>query len=535
MSSTQRFTKKTIRTKWVQQWCSEFLAKLDSFQDKDSLEKYCKQSKEDLIEQCQAKSKERAKQSKKPLDENSWRNSVANYVSQIRKAIETWQSWKIEHKELELTESNSYPQQTKTGVIQQHLSLLYMNLPSDFHKQRLQPTQQKKQEQRRNLQSINCVDEYQNAIEKLIESRDYLELTVGLIAATGRRPSEILKTAEFTQKGQFEVYFSGQLKAKEQTGTYPTFTLVESAKVVDGHLRLQRMPEIKQLRKKTLAKIDSGRNSTINSKVVEHFSPLINPPYGEEILSAKNLRASYAAIAIYLFCPYKQSTNQFITERLGHTSDSTATSYEDYQITDSEGKPLTRGVWLERVNEQMSESKQMITNARLRITKHSKEVFDDQEFLTYADLASRVEELIRLAKIGKQFENGELVKEVIKVEERIVEVAVETSSTEKKKPDFSQLSDEQLFGSNAPYTATEKLRRAVAAIKLLNEGKDKSQMWAINISTLKSLTNTRTQAIQAYLDSDEGRLQVKDYNQFHELGYHHNRGRGKITEVLTLI
>ena len=539
MPSTDRFTNKTIRTKWVRQWCNEFLAQLIKFQDKQQLETYCLEKKEEFISQCQEKSAARAKQRNQPLNENSWRNAAATNLTGIRKAIEAWASWMVDHDQLQLNDLNSYPQQTKDGIVHQHLALLYMNFDTEFHKQRTEPLQAKKQQQRRNLEPINCIDQYQATIEKLLDSTDYRELTVGLIAATGRRPSEILKTAHFTQKAQFEINFTGQLKAKEQTGTYPTFTLVESAQVVDGLLRLRRMPEIKELKKKTLAEIDSGRNSTVNSKVVEHFSPLINPPYGESTLSAKNLRASYASIAIYLFCPWKQSTNQFITERLGHTSDSTATNYEDYQVVDKTGKPLTRGAWVEKISEQIKESKQIVQNVRLRITKSARETFDDQDLLPYPDLTSRVEELVRLAKIGKQFEEGKLVKEVVKVVEKIVEVPTPeiTRDNGKSHPptDFTQMTNAELFGSKVPYSAQEKLTRAVKAIKEYNEAQvEKKDKWAINTSVLKQLTNTRTQAIERFLKSDEGRLQVDDYNQMWGLGYHHNRGKGKITEVLTL-
>ena len=540
MSNLQRFTKDTIRTKWVREWCINFLSPLIDFDNKEQLENYCKEKKDEFITLCQEQSTKRAKERKEAVDENSWRNSAASNMTGIRKAIEAWQCWAVENLKLELTGANSYPQQTKRGVVNQHLALLYMNFDSGFHKQRLEPSQVKKQQQRRYLEPINCIDEYQETIEKLLKSSDYRELTIGLIAATGRRPSEILKTAHFTQKAQFEINFSGQLKAKGETQTYPTFTLIESAQVVDGLLRLRRMPEIKELKRKTLAQIDSGRNSTVNSKVVEYFAPLIKPPFGEIQLSAKNLRASYAAISIYLFCPWEQSTNQFITERLGHANDSTATYYEDYQVVDNKGKPLTHGAWLERIGEEMSPTKQCVQNVRLRITQSAREKLDDKDFLPYPDVTSRFEELVRLAEIGKQFEEGKLVNEVVKVVEKIVEIPIKDSAevdgkTSLKAQNFTHLSNAELLGSHTPYSASEKLKRAVEAIKTYNEGQpEKKNKWAINTTVLKQLTNCRTQAIEKFLKSDEGRLLVKDYNSRFEFGYHQNRGKGKITDVLKL-
>jgi hypothetical protein len=66
-----------------------------------------------------------------------------------------------------------------------------MNYPPEFDAARKKPTEDRKNEQRRNLSPINCIDKYVETIEKLLDSYDYRELAVGLIAATGRRMSEI--------------------------------------------------------------------------------------------------------------------------------------------------------------------------------------------------------------------------------------------------------------------------------------------------------------------------------------------------------
>ena len=310
----KKYVDKTVRTVWLQKWTSDLLGKLDgkfgvSYEE---MKEFCYLCKEDYVREIKKHSLQRAHKQGKELSETSWMNSAANNLSQVRNAIKLWQ------KDITLDEKNSYDQQTKGGLIRQHLALLVMNFSSDFHEQRRQPTEDKKQEQRRNLVSIKNVDLYQSVISELLESREWREVAVGLIGATGRRCTEILKTGEFKQVGQFEVEFCGQLKGKgEERKPYVTFTLVESSKVCDGLFRLRRMAEIKELKRKTLASIDSGCNTTINRVVVEKFSPIIDPPVGESQLSTKNLRASYAAIAIYLFCRWSQEPSQFITEKVG--------------------------------------------------------------------------------------------------------------------------------------------------------------------------------------------------------------------------
>ncbi|NEP01365.1 MAG: hypothetical protein F6K58_22460 [Symploca sp. SIO2E9] len=548
-SKLAKIANERVRTAWVKKWTATFLEGLQDLDNKEQIENYCLEQKTNFDSEVQKLSLERAKNQGKVVSATSWKNAAATHMSQIRNALKEWQ------KTIELTPGVSYPQQTKEGIVQQHFALLYMKYDHEFHEERKQPTEDKKNEQRRNLSPIKHLDKYQQTIELLLDSWDYRELAVGLIAATGRRMSEILSTGNFNQIGQFEADFEGQLKAKGEERKYSAFTLVESAKVVDGVLRLRRMHEIKEMKHWNLAEIDSGKNSTVNSQVKKYFGELIEPPHGEKDLSSKNLRAAYAAIAIYLFCPSNHSESLFIKERLGHASDATASNYEDYQVVDVNGSPLIRGAWVNRTGEEMSKPKQVMTNTRLRITVAAKEIIEDQEFLPYPDQLSRVEELIRLAKIGKQFEEGKLVNEVVKVVEveKPVEVVKEVvSGTEKPsqtvqevkqivevKPvdeadRFEEMGNEELRGCQAPGSALEKIRRSVRAIKAFNEIQpEKKARWAINVSTLEQLSGCHSKAVREYLDSDEGRLQVHDYNARHEFGFQQNRGKGSIKGVVT--
>ena len=563
-----------VRTAWVKKWTEQFLKGLQDLQGKDEIEAYCLEQKTAFETEVKRLSEEKAKKQGKEISETSWMNAAATHMSQIRNAIKEWQGTR------DLNDSNSYPQQTKNGIVQQHYALLYMNYSRDMHDARKKPTEERKNEQRRNLSPINCVDKYLGTIERLLGSPDYRELATGLIAATGRRISEILSTASFTQIGQFEANFRGQLKAKGQTGEYPAFTIVESSRVVDGILRLRRLAQIKEMKNWNLAEIDSGKNNTVNRYVKQHFAELIDPPSGETELSSKNLRAAYAAIAIYLFCPGNHSESLFIKERLGHTSDATASNYEDYQVVDMNGKQLPRGAWVERIKEDMGKPMLVETNTRLRMTLAAKEIINDQEFLLYPDQVSRIEELIRLARIGKQYEEGKLVKEVVKVVEvvkevekpvevikevvkeveRIVEkplevirearkslegvqpveevkLVQEVKPVEEVKPTaarFEEMSNEELRGCQAPGSALEKIRRSVRTIKAYNESQaEKKAQWAINVSTLEDLSGCHSKAVRDYLDSDEGRLQVADYNLEKGFGFQQNRGKGSIKQYVT--
>ncbi|MUH01532.1 hypothetical protein F7734_58445 [Scytonema sp. UIC 10036] len=353
---------------------------------------------------------------------------------------------------------------------------------------------------------------------------------------------------------------------------------------------------------------DSRQNKSVNRKVRELFGELLQPPHGDNQISSHDLRSAHAAIAFYLFGSHTQSFGSFIKDNLGHKGDGEAANYEDYYVADKDGKPVVQGQWLDRLNEKPGTPTQEMVQPRVRMTRAAKDLIDNQDFLPFPDQVSRIEELIRLAQIGKQFEEGKLVKEVVtvvekpvekivevpveKIVEKIVEVPVEkvvekmieipvekviekmlaektiekviqqllvapvaessiakvvtneiatteTTTDQPQKPamekDLSQISNDKLFGSNTPYSGNEKIRRAVEAVKAYNERQYSADtMWAINTKVLQELTGCRSSILKNYLESTEGRLQVTDYNLEKGLGYHHNKGRGSVTQVIKL-
>lgn len=127
-----------VRTAWVKKWTEQFLKGLQLLQTKDEIEAYCVQQKSGFEVEVQRLSEEKASRQKKEVVETSWMNAAATHMSQIRNAIKAWQATTA------LNEFNSYPQQTKEGIVQQHLALLYMNYSRDMHDARKKPTEEKK-------------------------------------------------------------------------------------------------------------------------------------------------------------------------------------------------------------------------------------------------------------------------------------------------------------------------------------------------------------------------------------------------------
>lgn len=545
--SNAKFVKE-IRTEWVKEWTTELLAGLTNLATSTEIETYCKGKLDEFSKLCEEKAISRAKQQNEDEGTVNWKKSAVSNLSGVRKAIKSWES------EQTLTEENSYEVATKTGVGKSHKALLYINYGRDFLDESKTRSDSKKQAQRRNLTPITDVGAYQEAIEKACSSNEWRDLAVGIQAALGTRIGETLLTAEIKQISQFQVQFKGQIKTKdEERESYPKYTLIESYKVVDALLKLRRMAENKEIKNSLLTEVDSQKNSTVNRKVRSIFGELLKPPYGVEEISSHKLRSAHAAIAFYLFGSWSQSFGSFIKDNLGHLGDGEAASYEDYYVTDKDGKPMTQGAWLDRLNELATEPTLETTQPRVRMTRAFREAIDSLEFLPFPDQLSRLEELLRLAKIGKQFEAGELKNEVIIVQEVVKEVIKEVvvqsepqvqtptvgsepqsmKKPETKRKDVSEVPTAELMGKNTPYSGNEKLRRAIEAIKEYNERQpSKESRWAITSTILQTLTGCRTAILKSYMESDEGRINIKDYNQLHGFSYHHNKGKGSIADAI---
>jgi hypothetical protein len=520
----------------------EFLARLESTeQTREAIKAVCDEEKEELEEKF------------------SNLNTRACYMTDYRKAVKAWEQ------DIDLNDQNSNEIQTEAGVIRQHIALTHLNYTQSMHRQRKAPTEARKQEQRRHLTPITRIDEYLATVHRLLSSTDWRELSVGICAATGRRIGEVLKSGEFEQTAAYEVSFTGQLKQtkEEKQGgeerRYTIYTLTSSDLIVDAMERLRRLPEIKALKRKSMKEIDRITNSTINNHVRSELGEIVPPPHGEVALSSKNLRAAYANIAVYLFCPVNHSISAFITDRLGHTSDATASNYEDYQVCGNNGQPLTRGVWLERVGAAAAMPQESIEQARLYLTKAAKAAINDQDFLPYADQASRINELIRLAQIGKAWEEGKLTPEPVRTSSEPVQAAaepvpnqfrtssepVQAASEEEEeetlpadsKPDYKAMSLEELKKyTRTPGVAYYKIRKAIQMIReyndLVMQTMGTEHAYAINSRSIQDLSGCNSTSIKRYMASDEGKLNIESYNALHGFGVHHNRGKRPISEMI---
>jgi TolA-binding protein len=213
-------------------------------------------------------------------------------------------------------------------------------------------------------------DEYLEVTGKLLESQDPHEVAVGLIAATGRRPHEILARAKFAPvEGQsYQVMFTGQGKKRGDKPVFPIATLYPASYVIERLTWLRKEPSTKSLLAELANSnptdvaaqnraIDSRRNGSLNRVVRGYFgdkgdkTPILNFRHGEEQDNCKALRAAYLALATERDCTGAIGSKMLHAARLaGHfVKDAptdrdlqnlvTTLGYADYYTTKPVGFP----------------------------------------------------------------------------------------------------------------------------------------------------------------------------------------------------
>jgi hypothetical protein len=181
-------------------------------------------------------------------------------------------------------------------------------------------------------------DAYLEVTGRLLESADPHDLAVGLIAATGRRPHEILARAKFAPiEGEaYQVQFEGQGKKRGDKPVFPIATLYPAEYIIKCLAKLRREPSTKALLKEVANEftndlaaqnraIDSRRNGSLNRVVRCYFGdkgeamPILAFRHGEEQDNCKALRAAYGALATERDCQRSVGSKMLYYARLlGH-------------------------------------------------------------------------------------------------------------------------------------------------------------------------------------------------------------------------
>lgn len=179
-------------------------------------------------------------------------------------------------------------------------------------------------------------------IETLVQAEFVhpLRLAAALIAATGRRPVEILLCGDLKlvaepsetlfakdvkRSARYSMIFSGQAKTKsaenEHAKPYEIPVLVQPQRILEGFALLRRRYPVQHL---TAKQVSDRTSKEIGKRAKELFTDSDEPSVG---INPSELRAAYATIAYEWYASAQQSWNAYTARILGHSDWDLVTSF----------------------------------------------------------------------------------------------------------------------------------------------------------------------------------------------------------------
>lgn len=213
------------------------------------------------------------------------------------------------------------------GAIYEGLNI-YLSIGKSLIVKRQNSIKKSRNKKNRSVSKIANYELMIEAARQLLESSKYSDIALGLCFLTGRRLTEVLKTARFTdyKRRSYMVNFDGQLKKKENATRYPIYTLGNYAKECKAALKkLRSMLDTRNMSNK---EVERKYHKTVNQRCNLKFNIYIGR------CTAHNLRAAYAAVCSEVYRPVTIEQNLFLSGILGHNwnDTDTASSYKKYRI-----------------------------------------------------------------------------------------------------------------------------------------------------------------------------------------------------------
>jgi hypothetical protein len=329
-------------------------------------------------------------------------------------------------------------------------------------------------------------DTYLEVTGQLLESSDPHELAVGLVAATGRRPHEILARAKFAPvEGQaYQVQFEGQGKKRGDKPVFPIATLYPAEYVIKCLSRLRREGSTKVLLREVANEfpndlaaqnqsIDSRRNGSLNRVVRSYFGdkaddvPILAFRHGEEQDNCKALRAAYGALATERDCDRSVGSKMLHYARLlGHFVKENPTDRELQGVATSLGYAdyfTSKPVPFPTAPQKEKVMQVRVTDEDYEIIKRLQK---DWEAPNQQSVVSRL--------IESQEKLAELAKQLLEAKTRI-------NHLEKEKIEMSQVETQQITVTPSELEAmiermvSEKIEQALSNLPVTQQVNQSSQ------------------------------------------------------------
>ncbi len=328
---------------------------------------------------------------------------------------------------------------------------------------------------------------YLEVTGKLLASDDPHELAVGIIAATGRRPHEVIARAKFSPvegKG-YHVMFQGQGKKRGETPVFEIATLYPADYVIKCLAKLRREPGTKSLLKEVPTEfpksvtrqnveIDKRRNQSLNRVVRAYFgdkgqdNPVLKFRHGEQQDNCKALRAAYAVLATERDCQGSYGSKIFHASRLlGHFTKevkddrdlghiATTAGYSDYFTSKPvpfPTLPKKEKAHSIRVNESDFET--------IKSLQDRWQLQNQQSVIS--KLIERQEQTVELGKQLQEFQakNTELARVNREMTKQLEQLQVQINQLEQEKAQMSQVHPQSPESTDVEASLEAKIERLI--------------------------------------------------------------------------
>lgn len=239
----------------------------------------------------------------------------------------------------------------------EHLALKYLNFTPDQWNDLRADTEERFARRISEQQHIPNPDALLRKAEELLKGQLWDQLALGITLATGRRLTEVLKTAKFSPKTAYTLWFEGQLKTQDRVlPPYEIPTLVQAQIVLDAFRRLRESLDCSHLSNDQV----SDQYGPIMRKLADQQLCDLIPKRSEKVnLYTHISRSIYGRLCVLYFCPPITFDLHYMATILGHywyfdekdekrrQNLQSTLHYFDYVISDGHGNiDGRRGIWL---------------------------------------------------------------------------------------------------------------------------------------------------------------------------------------------
>lgn len=358
---------------------------------------------------------------------------------------------------------------------------------------------------------IFSVDRFLSTLKTLINSSDIWEIAVGLIAASGRRPIEILHTGNFElvddcpnylPHSQYAVKFTGQAKKRGENPDMFISLLIPSQEFIKAFKRFRNSKEYSEL-PDYVKSLESAKYSyqEINGKITSKYGSKLGriisdyyefmPKIDEDNAKNISLRASYSKL---------------ITLRdMGTKNFKSQLKYSGYML----------GHLTPIIHEDGTYRHDTAKENRLSST------------LLYGDYEPDTTEIPFLENIVKTTNQSEeeimiindLKRQLAEKDEEIKMLKEKLEAKKRNLPEPENMDNQTLFVTRKQGSSTEKLNRVWNAIVEYN---DSTPEYKINPTNpiLRKLTGVNGQTIKIWIE--EHKIMIDDHTNKHGFNEYYN-------------